>query len=883
MTTPLDSFGIRRAAHLGGRLRAYLDLPALATHFPEVTRLPVSLLILLENLLRHEDGELVTAAHLEQVARRGRHTGEPVEIAYHPSRVVMQDYSGLVALTDLATLRDRVAQAGGDGAAVRPVRPVDLVVDHSLVVDVARTPDALDRNLDNEYRQNKERYEFLKWAQAEFDGVRVVPPGNGIIHQINLEHLANVVCEDPSGLVHPETQIGTDSHTPMINGLGVLAWGVGGIEAEAAMLGEPVSMLVPDVVGVRLTGALPAGVLAMDLVLTLTQRLREVGVVGRFVEFFGPALANLTVADRATLANMAPEYGATCGMFPVDHKVIEHLGVTGRDPARTRLVEDYARAVGLWDDPASVRDYAEIVEIDLGTVGRSVAGPKRPQQRLELPQVAASTPAPRIGDPYGAHGDIPATLDHGDIVIAAITSCTTTSNPHAMVTAGLLARNAVAHGLTVDPRIKTSLAPGSRSVTRYLAEAGLTEALETLGFAVVGYGCATCVGNSGALDQAVEAEIRDRDLDVAAVLSGNRNFEGRIHPVVRSNYLASPPLVIAYALAGTMRADLDRDPLGTGADGTPVYLADLWPDPAETEAITARSAGPDAYAGVDIHAGGRRWDILSSPVGTHFPWDRNSTYISPSPFVEPAVPTDGPITAAVPLLVLGDNVTTDHISPVGSIESDGPAARLLTERGIARADFNSYGARRGNADVMVRGTFSNVRLRNDLVAPLTGGLTRLTGVGEPLAVHEAADLLRRVGVPAVVVAGAGYGAGSARDWAAKGTRMLGVRAVLARSFERIHRANLVLMGVVPVELPEDPGPLDADTRITVDLPTGPVPVQAHVEVHFDHPRYGRHTAAALVRVDTAQESAYLAQGGVLRAVLNKLIQRHTPHTQEAVA
>jgi aconitate hydratase len=867
---------------MGGRRRTYLDMSALGERFPAVSRLPVSLLILLENLLRHEDGKSVTAGLIEKVADRNRRWGETVEIAYHPSRIVMQDYSGLVALTDLATIRDRIAEWGGDAAAVRPVLPVTLVIDHSLTVDCAGTADALEQNAQSEYMLNSERYQFLKWAQTALDGVRIVPPGNGIIHQINLEQLALVVTEEPNGLVYPETQIGTDSHTTMINGLGVLGWGVGGIEAEAAMLGEPVSMLIPDVVGARLSGQLPAGVLATDLVLTVTQKLREVGVVERFVEFFGPGLAGLTVGDRATMANMAPEYGATCGMFPIDQKVIDYLSMTGRSSEQTRLVEDYARLAGLWNDAEVVRDYAEVVEIDLSTINRSVAGPKRPQQRLTLAQVGVSVagPPPPRADEKAEETD--GDLANGDVVIAAITSCTNTSNPHAMITAGLLARNAVAKGLSVDPRVKTTLAPGSKSVSGYLTNAGLSEALDLLGFQVVGYACTTCVGNSGPLAPEIEAQIRGRDLDVASVLSGNRNFEGRIHSLVKSNYLASPPLVIAYALAGTMRIDLDRDPIGVTDDGNGILLADIWPDAQEVESVVTRFVGREAYAngGSDIYSGGPRWDALDCPHDTRFDWDPDSTYISPSPFVEVGGVPRGPIQGARPLLLLGDNVTTDHISPTGAIERDGPAAALLEMRRVTVKDFNTYGARRGNAEVMARGTFVNVRLRNELASPRTGGYTRLSGSTEPVTIFDAAASLKKSGTPAVVVAGANYGTGSARDWAAKGTRMLGVRAVLADSFERIHRANLVLMGVVPIEFvaPASRAALniDAESTISIDLPVDRIEPRMTVDIRIDHPDHEPQLLQGLVRVDTAQEAMYLANGGVLPTVLKRLANDNGP-------
>jgi aconitate hydratase len=828
--------------------------------------LPFGLTILLENLLRHEDGVTVTAEHIAWVAERASRWGKSDEIAYQPSRIVMQDYSGLVALTDVATMRDEVRRSGGNPAAIRPTKPVDLIVDHSLIVNHARSKDAFERNLADEYGQNSERYKFLKWAQAALDGVRIVPPGNGIIHQVNLERLAQVVARDEaSGFVFPETQIGTDSHTTMINGLGVLGWGVGGIEAEAGMLGEPVSMLVPDVVGVRLSGAARSGVTATDIVLAVTERLRAVGVVGRFVEFFGPGLAGLSVGDRATIANMAPEYGATCGLFPIDERVIDFLRMTGRDPEVIKTVEDYAKQNCLWADPDQERDYVEIVEMDLGAINRCVAGPKRPHQRVDLADLPA-TLGPDVKTDEGA-------LRNGDIVIAAITSCTNTSNARNMVTAGLLARNAVARGLSVGAHVKTSLAPGSRAVTRYLDDAGLLAPLADLGFSLVGFGCATCVGNSGPLVPEAEKAIRERNLDVAAILSGNRNFEGRIHALVRSNYLASPPLVVAYAIAGNMHVDIEKEPLGADAAGKPVYLKDIWPDDLTIDQIVERHVGRDAFAqtGAEIFKGGALWDALPTQTGATFGWDDASTYIGPSPFVRRVDGQGAAIRDAVPLLVLGDNVTTDHISPVGAIEPGGPAADLLTKRGVSRADFNAYGARRGNAEVMARGTFANVRLQNKLAAPKEGGFTVHAPTGDVVSVHQAATRYAQAGTPVVIVAGNNYGAGSARDWAAKGTLMLGVRAVIAQSFERIHRANLALMGVLPIELVSPPATLavDIESRITIEIDGARIEPRALVDVVIEHPRHGRTVVQGRIRIDTEQEAAYFAQGGVLPFVLGK--------------
>jgi aconitate hydratase len=671
---------------------------------------------------------------------------------------------------------------------------------------------------------------------------------------MNLEHLAEVVTRDAAaGFVHPETQIGTDSHTTMINGLGVLGWGVGGIEAEAAMLGEPVSMLIPDVIGVRLNGEKRPGITATDIVLTVTERLRQFGVVERFVEFFGPGVRSLSVGDRATIANMAPEYGATCGLFPVDDETLRYLETTNRAPDTIRSVRDYAKASGLWDGEA--RDFANVVDIDLSTIGRSVAGPKRPHERAPIGEIPKSvSTSARSGE-----------LQDGDIVIAAITSCTNTSNAHGMIAAGLLARNAAARGMRIKPSVKTTLSPGSRAVVRYLADAGLLAPLEALGFHVVGYGCATCVGNSGPLNAGVEDTIKSGNLSVAAVLSGNRNFEGRIHPQVKLNYLASPALVVAYALAGSMRRDLDADPVGTGSAGEPVFLRDLWPGEAEIEACVRRFVTPRLYAN-DIYSGGLRWDALAAEPGKNFVWRGDSTYVGPSPFI--AAGKSSNLVNAAPLLVLGDNVTTDHISPVGPIPGEGPAADFLHARGIARGDFNSYGARRGNADIMARGTFGNPRLRNALAHPTEGAFTLYDGKTMPI--FEAAENYRRDGTPLVVVAGKNYGAGSARDWAAKGTLALGIRAVIAESFERIHRANLALMGVLPLQWKgANTGTIDAQSRFSIALPARLEPRQT-VEIVVDHKARGRQVFKALARIDTAQEADYFAQGGVLPAVMNKL-------------
>jgi len=856
---PRDSFGVRRRAIIGGRAADVMSLAALAERFPDVQRLPVGLKIVLENLLRHEDGESVSADHIAAVAERSLRWGDAAEILFRPTRIVMQDYSGLVALIDIATIRDRIRELGGDPKRVNPAIPAVLIVDHSLVVNHARSKDALERNLAEEYEQNRERYEFLKWAQTAFTNLRIVPPGNGIIHQMNLEFLAEIVSRDSAtGFVHPETQIGTDSHTTMVNGLGVLGWGVGGIEAEAAMLGEAVSMLVPDVVGIRLIGERRAGVLSTDIVLAITERLREVGVVDRFVEFFGPGLGALSAGDRATIANMAPEYGATCGLFPVDEEVSRYLAMTGRSAGHIATITDYARISGLWNDEE--RDYADIVEIDLSAIGRSIAGPKRPQDRLTLNDVARTVPGKRPND---------SRLNDGDVVIAAITSCTNTSNAHSMIAAGLLAKNAVARGLQVPAHVKTTLSPGSRAVAQYLSDAGLLPHLEALGFHIVGFGCATCVGNSGPLNDGIESAIHKRGVSAASVLSGNRNFEGRIHPAVKLNYLASPPLVVAYAIAGSMKRDLETEPLGFDRLGEPVMLSDIWPVDSEIDAAVRHCVTPELYGGRDIYSGGARWEGLRATEGAAFAWRSDSSYVGPSPFLTPDR-TGASIISAAPLLLLGDNVTTDHISPVGPIPVTGPAADFLRERRVARADFNSFGARRGNAELMTRGTFANPRLKNELVS-IEGPFT-LGPSGAVMPIFDASEAYRRDETPLVIVAGRNYGAGSARDWAAKGTFALGVKAVLAESFERIHRANLVLMGVLPLQLiaPATKMSLgiDARSRITIKLPQDAAPRQI-VGVLIEHPTRGRQNMRALARIDTAQEMNYFVRGGVLPAVMNK--------------
>ena len=857
---PLDSFVVRRPLAWPGGSGATMSLAALAQRFPSLRRLPFAHRLLLENLLRHENGTTVLADQIAALATRAEHPSTALEVAFHPTRVLLQDYSGLVAIVDLASLREEIAEAGGDPAEVQPLRPVDLVIDHSLIVNAVGA-DALARNLADEYAQNGERYRFLKWAQQAFANLRVVPPGNGIVHQVNLEQLASpVALDDQTGLVHPETQVGADSHTTMVNGLGVLAWGVGGIEAEAAMLGEPLALLVPPVTGVRLSGQLRPGVLATDAVLRITERLRAAGVVDHFVEFFGPALPGLSVADRATFANMAPEYGATCGLFPIDERTLDYLALTGR-PQHSRA---FAAAWAALDrSVAGEVAYDAVVEVDLGAIGRTVAGPQRPQQAAALAEVLAGLPEPV---PHPGED-----LRDGDIVLAAITSCTNTSNPRAMLAAGLLARNAVAAGLQVPAHVKASLSPGSRAVADYLEAAALLAPLARLGFHLVGFGCATCVGNGGPLHPEVDQAVRRSGATVAAVLSGNRNFEGRIHPLVKLNYLASPPLVVGYALAGNLHLDLETAPLGRRGDGRAIRLQDLWPSEEELDRLQEEILRPSLYGSTGARADAL-WDALDAPHSSRFPW-KPSGYIGRSPFFAGAA-FPRRIADARPLLLLGDNVTTDHISPVGSIAAGSPAAALLSEAGIAPADFNTYGARRGNAEVMLRGTFASPRLRN-MLAGRDGGCTRVAPSGELMPIPAAAAHYRAAGEATVIVAGAAYGTGSARDWAAKGTRMLGVAAVIAESFERIHRANLVLLRVLPIELASDVRRDDLgitlESTLCISLPDNLVRAPVTLEVRDRRGAVKRFPAR--LRIDTAQEAASFAAGGLLPAIRDRFLAK----------
>jgi aconitate hydratase len=890
-TASLDSFSSRKTFAVAGRQLRLCRLDALADRFA-IDRLPYAMKVLLENLLRHEDGRHVHAGDIEAVAgwatRHAAGTQAPAEIAFSPERVLMQDFTGVPAVVDLAAMRDALASIGGDPTAVNPLVPVELVIDHSVIAESSGLPSSFATNVDIEYRRNMERYQLLRWAQQAFDGVRVVPPGTGICHQVNLEYLARVVFATDDGWAFPDTLVGTDSHTTMVNGLGVLGWGVGGIEAEAAMLGQPLSMLIPPVVGLRLTGELREGTTATDLVLTIAQVLRSHGVVGKFVEVHGPGLASLSLESRATIGNMAPEYGATCVIFPVDEVTLRYLRFTGRDEQHVTLVDAYTKEQGLFrrpDDPDPV--FSESVTLDLSTVEPSLAGPARPQDRVALPDVKRGLHHALAGsghdhDESAPHRSTARTEDgstieiaDGHVVIAAITSCTNTSNPQVMLGAGLLAQKAVARGLRSKPWVKTSLAPGSRVVMDYYERAGLREPLETLGFHLVGFGCTTCIGNSGPLLPGISEAVHDGDLSVAAVLSGNRNFEGRIHPDVRLNYLASPPLVVAYALAGSMEADLTAEPLGRDDEGRDVYLRDIWPTQEEITEAIERAVTSEMFRRryASVFEGDERWRGDTGTAAT-FDWDPSSTYVLRPPFFEglraepDAVPD---VVGARVLALLGDSVTTDHISPAGSIRPDSPAGVYLTEHGVERAEYNSYGARRGNHEVMMRGTFANVRLRN-LVAPGTeGGVTRLLPDGELMSIYEAAMRYRHAGVPSVVLAGREYGSGSSRDWAAKGPALLGVRAVIAESFERIHRSNLVGMGILPLQFAEGDSvrSLGLNSEDPVDiagldaLRAGEVPKELSVRV-------GSVEFSARVRIDTPMEAEYFRHGGILPYVIRQL-------------
>ncbi|WP_139739022.1 aconitate hydratase AcnA [Actinomyces wuliandei] len=887
----LNTFASRDTLDVGGRSYEVYRLDAV----PGLERLPYCLKVLAENLLRTEDGANVTADHVRALASWDPAAEPDTEIQFTPARVVMQDFTGVPCIVDLATMREAVAELGGDPEVINPLAPAEMVIDHSVQIDSFGLASSLERNKEREYERNAERYQFLRWGQGALSNFRVVPPGTGIVHQVNIEFLARTVFTRQEGevtLAYPDTCVGTDSHTTMVNGLGVLGWGVGGIEAEAAMLGQPVSMLIPKVVGFRLSGAIPAGATATDVVLTITQMLRAHGVVGKIVEFYGEGVAEVPLANRATIGNMSPEFGSTAAIFPIDEVTLDYLRLTGRSEEDIALVEAYTKAQGMWHDPAREAVYSEYLELDLSTVVPSIAGPKRPQDRIELS--GAKEAFASVLPTYAPQGPRPTavtladgtqtTLDHGHVAIASITSCTNTSNPSVMVAAGLLARNAVARGLRSKPWVKTSTAPGSQVVTDYYEKAGLWPALDELGFNLVGYGCATCIGNSGPLPAEVSAAVNEADLAVVSVLSGNRNFEGRINPDVKMNYLASPPLVIAYALAGTMDFDFATQPLGRDPEGNDVFLSDIWPDPAEVQATIDATIDREMYTRdyADVFAGDDRWQGLDTPEGETFAWDEESTYVRKAPFFEGLTMDLTPvsdITGARVLALLGDSVTTDHISPAGAIKADSPAGRYLASHGVERADFNSYGSRRGNHEVMIRGTFANIRLRNQLLDGVEGGYTRNFLTGEQESIFDASQAYQAAGVPLVVLGGKEYGSGSSRDWAAKGTALLGVRAVIAESFERIHRSNLIGMGVVPLQLPdgESAASLGLDGTETFAV-TGLTALNEGVT-----PRTVTVTAAkqdgsevvfdAVVRIDTPGEADYFRHGGILQYVLRQLAAR----------
>ncbi|MEU6862029.1 aconitate hydratase AcnA [Streptomyces sp. NPDC046876] len=872
-------------------------------------RLPYSLKVLLENLLRTEDGANITADHIRALGGWDSQAQPSQEIQFTPARVIMQDFTGVPCVVDLATMREAVKALGGDPSKINPLAPAELVIDHSVIADKFGTPDAFTQNVELEYGRNKERYQFLRWGQTAFDEFKVVPPGTGIVHQVNIEHLARTVMVR-NGVAYPDTLVGTDSHTTMVNGLGVLGWGVGGIEAEAAMLGQPVSMLIPRVVGFKLTGELPTGTTATDLVLTITEMLRKHGVVGKFVEFYGEGVAATSLANRATIGNMSPEFGSTAAIFPIDDETLKYLKLTGRSEQQVALVEAYAKEQGLWLDPKAEPDFSEKLELDLSTVVPSIAGPKRPQDRIVLANAAeqfaqdvrnyvdevdeagkesfpaSDAPAISAGAPSkptlvtladGSSFEI----DHGAVTVAAITSCTNTSNPYVMVAAALVAKKAVEKGLTRKPWVKTTLAPGSKVVTDYFDKAGLTPYLDKIGFNLVGYGCTTCIGNSGPLDEEISKAINEHDLAVTSVLSGNRNFEGRINPDVKMNYLASPPLVVAYAIAGSMKVDITKDAIGTDTEGNPVFLKDIWPSEAEVNDVVANAIGEDMFnkSYQDVFAGDAQWQALPIPTGNTFEWDPQSTYVRKPPYFEGMTMETTPVSdiaGARVLAKLGDSVTTDHISPAGAIKADTPAGKYLTEHGVERRDFNSYGSRRGNHEVMIRGTFANIRLRNQIAPGTEGGFTRdFTVEGGPVSfIYDASQNYQAAGIPLVILAGKEYGSGSSRDWAAKGTALLGVKAVVAESYERIHRSNLIGMGVLPLQFPEGASAaslgLTGEETFSItgveELNNGTTPRTVKVTtdsgVEFD----------AVVRIDTPGEADYYRNGGIMQYVLRNLIR-----------
>ncbi len=885
-----DTLGVRRTLAVGGKRYDYFSLQAAAeAGLGDISRLPYSLKVLLENLLRWEDGRTVTVDDIKAVAAWLTDRRSDREIAFRPARVLMQDFTGVPAIVDLAAMREAMAAIGGDPNKINPLSPVDLVIDHSVTVDSSANPDAFRRNVEMEFERNRERYEFLRWGQEAFKDLRVVPPGTGICHQVNLEYLARVVWtteKNGATVAYPDTLVGTDSHTTMINALSVLGWGVGGIEAEAAMLGQPISMRIPEVVGFKMTGRLKEGTTATDLVLTVVQILRGHGVVGKFVEFHGPGLDHLTLADRATIANMAPEYGATCGFFPVDAEALAYLAFTGREADQVALVEAYAKAQGLWWDPGTPDAvFTDTLELDLGAVEPSLAGPTRPQDRIPLSK-AASAFAEDLPDLSGRADErqVPVagadyTLKDGAVVIAAITSCTNTSNPSVLVGAGLLARNARARGLAVKPWVKTSFAPGSQVVTDYLEAAGLQAELDGLGYNLVGYGCTTCIGNSGPLPEPIAGAIEEGDLTVAAVLSGNRNFEGRIHAQTRANYLASPPLVVAYALAGSMKVDLLHDPLGTGDDGRPVYLRDIWPTNEDIRNVIDQVLRPEMFRQryANVFEGGAEWQGIKSAGGGTYGWQDSSTYVRHPPFFAGSgngAEDFADITGARPLVILGDSVTTDHISPAGAIMKDSPAGEYLVERQVHPREFNSYGSRRGNHEVMMRGTFGNIRIRNEMAPGTEGGVTRHMPDGALMPIYDAAMKYQAEGVPLVVVGGKEYGTGSSRDWAAKGTLLLGVKAVIVESFERIHRSNLLGMGVLPLQFTDGVTrkTLALDGTETFDITGLEAGITPGMEIACRIRRAGGATdeITLLCRIDTVDEAEYFRAGGILPYVLGNL-------------
>ena len=881
-----NSFNAKTTIETAGHSYEIFDI----TKLEGTASLPFSLKVLLENLLRTEDGANITAEQIRALATWDPSAEPDTEIQFTPARVIMQDFTGVPCIVDLATMREAIADLGGDPTKVNPLAPAELVIDHSVIADVFGTKDSFEQNTDIEYERNRERYRFLRWGQTAFDEFKVVPPGTGIVHQVNIEYLARVVMTrkvDGVLRAYPDTVVGTDSHTTMVNGLGVLGWGVGGIEAEAALLGQPVSMLIPRVVGFKLKGQMPVGTTATDLVLTITEMLRKHGVVGKFVEFYGPGVSALPMANRATIGNMSPEYGSTCAIFPIDEETLRYLELTGRTAAELELVEKYAKVNGMWHDPSQTPRFSESLELDLSTVVPSISGPKRPQDRISLSGAKAayekispsyfSEKTASTAIPVAVNGNA-TTVKNGDVVIASITSCTNTSNPSVMIGAALLAKKAVELGLRSKPWVKTTLAPGSKVVTDYYNRAGLTTYMEQLGFNLVGYGCVTCIGNSGPLPIEISKAINENDLAVSAVLSGNRNFEGRISPDVKMNYLASPPLVVAYALAGTMDHDFENDALGTSSDGAPVYLKDIWPTAQEIQSVVDSAISSEMFTKdyASVFEGDHRWKSLDTPTGKTFEWDAQSTYVRKPPYFDGMPRNPQPVTdihGARVMAILGDSVTTDHISPAGNIKADSPAGKYLAEHGIARTDFNSYGSRRGNHEVMIRGTFANIRLKNLLLDGVEGGFTRnfLNG-GEQETIYDASMAYQAAGVPLVILAGKEYGSGSSRDWAAKGTALLGVRAVIAESFERIHRSNLIGMGVLPLQF--EAGSNAASLGLTGDevfeitgieeLNNGQTPKYVTVEA-------GEKSFRALVRIDTPGEADYYRHGGIMQYVLRSLL------------